>query len=268
VVDSWQNIAGSDGFQCLTPGTQNVVGGDDYDGFVSRINGFYSMLSAYGKPIAPCAAANIDEPPREQFGNPDPSLWRYYANFTPYKFYQGLQNVALWQQAHHNSVSNVLSIYAWNEWQEGGIIEPNVRDGRLFLDLIQRAFRTINLNRYTGTAGHRVTTQALGSPWQLEAVWKIFNEQDTTNSRVALYECQRSAGYFVSRDPSCEGSTSLGLLGYLAAGQYDLQGLVPIYRCLYNGTDRFVSDASDCQKSQAPTLNLQTEMLLGYAFPY
>ena len=34
-------------------------------------------------------------------------------------------------------VDNMVLVYAWNEWHEGGIIEPNARDGCLYLDIIR-----------------------------------------------------------------------------------------------------------------------------------
>ena len=33
-----------------------------------------------------------------------------------------------------------LTIYAWNEWNEGGIIEPNVSDGSAYLAAVAEVF--------------------------------------------------------------------------------------------------------------------------------
>ena len=35
-----------------------------------------------------------------------------------------------------STVDNYLFLYAWNEWHEGGIIEPNKRDGCAYLDIL------------------------------------------------------------------------------------------------------------------------------------
>ncbi len=263
-----------DALSCLHPRSSGVIAGDDYDAFVAGIPSYYAgMLSTYGKPVAPCAAANIDERPL-QIHNlaAGPDAFRYYANFTPYKFYLGLQAVRSWQKTQTAALSDIVSVYAWNEWWEGGFLEPNVRDGDLLLNLVQRAFRTVTLNKYAGSTvamGHRVTTQPLSAPWTLEWTWKMFNEQDTKQSRTPLYECRdTSYRYFVSTRTDCEGSAALGMLGFLAAGQYDVQGLVPLYRCSLPSGDHFVSGNADCDASSAPAFNIRTDILLGYVFPY
>jgi hypothetical protein len=39
-----------------------------------------------------------------------------------------------------SQIDNYMTMYAWNEWHEGGIIEPNVRDGDYYLRTLQSTF--------------------------------------------------------------------------------------------------------------------------------
>ena len=38
-------------------------------------------------------------------------------------------------------VDNLVLIYAWNEWHEGGHIEPNVRDGCVYLNTVRERLK-------------------------------------------------------------------------------------------------------------------------------
>jgi hypothetical protein len=42
------------------------------------------------------------------------------------------------QSPRISPVDNFVLVYAWNEWEEGGHIEPNVRDGCEYLDILQQ----------------------------------------------------------------------------------------------------------------------------------
>ncbi len=43
-----------------------------------------------------------------------------------------------------STVDNFVLLYAWNEWHEGGVIEPNERDGCTYLDIVREELRLRN----------------------------------------------------------------------------------------------------------------------------
>ncbi|MCA2228804.1 glycoside hydrolase family 99-like domain-containing protein [Nonomuraea aurantiaca] len=96
-----------------------------------------------------CAAAGFDERPRYPHLIPDRTRIRYYQDQTPTLFSQGLNQIRadIANSRHISAVDNFVSIYAWNEWHEGGIIEPNAKDGCLYLGLIHD-----HLNLQKGTS--------------------------------------------------------------------------------------------------------------------
>uniref|UniRef100_UPI003F4928FC glycoside hydrolase family 99-like domain-containing protein n=1 Tax=Nonomuraea bangladeshensis TaxID=404385 RepID=UPI003F4928FC len=85
-----------------------------------------------------CAAAGFDERPRYPHLIPDRTKIRYYGDQSPALFAQGLSRIRadIANSGHISAVDNFVSIYAWNEWHEGGIIEPNAKDGCLYLGLV------------------------------------------------------------------------------------------------------------------------------------
>jgi hypothetical protein len=85
-----------------------------------------------------CAASDFDERPRFPHLIPDRTRIRYYGDQTPALFAQGLDRIRadIANSSRISAVDNFVSIYAWNEWHEGGIIEPNAKDGCLYLGLI------------------------------------------------------------------------------------------------------------------------------------
>lgn len=259
-TSNWSHIANRDGYQCLVPDVGGNLKGQSYDDMVNRTTGFLNNVNTYA-PLSPCVASNFDERPRQDVMNPDPESIRYFAGQTADKFAQAMKNVRAWQKTKSNPIHSLMNLYAWNEWHEGGIIEPNFSQKFLYLEKIQLAYKTIPLRRYnTGT--HRVTTLKL-SGGVLEGGWLIFNESRTGQNRRSLYECRSGANkYFVSLDKNCEGNTTIGLLGYIGATAQSYPGgngnLLPLFRC-NNGNSHFVSSDSKCEGAR-------TEGLLGYAF--
>ncbi|MEV0168652.1 glycoside hydrolase family 99-like domain-containing protein [Nonomuraea fuscirosea] len=109
---------------------------------VKRYTDYVAEMPAYFDATPPqfmrCAAANFDERPRYPHLVPDRTKIRYYTDQTPALFAQGLDQIraGIASSRRISAVDNFVSIYAWNEWHEGSIIEPNARDGCLYLGLI------------------------------------------------------------------------------------------------------------------------------------
>ncbi|MQA75149.1 MAG: hypothetical protein GEU88_12530 [Solirubrobacterales bacterium] len=99
-----------------------------------------------------CAMSDFDERPRYPIQITDPERVRWYADQTPQLFARSVGIVAddIAVSTRPPVVDNFVQIYAWNEWHEGGIIEPNLKDGCTYLDIIQR-----ELALRGGGAGYR-----------------------------------------------------------------------------------------------------------------
>lgn len=87
-----------------------------------------------------CAMSDFDERPRYPIQITDPERVRWYADQTPQLFARSVGIVAddIAVSTRPPVVDNFVQIDAWNEWHEGGITEPNVKDGCTYLDIIQR----------------------------------------------------------------------------------------------------------------------------------
>jgi hypothetical protein len=85
----------------------------------------------------------------------DPRPWRgvawnsagnyMYADPRPDKFKEQLNNIKNYLDTHPRSM-NMTTIYAWNEWGEGGSIEPNTIFGYGYIDAMQEVFGLKNTN--------------------------------------------------------------------------------------------------------------------------
>lgn len=228
------------------------------------------------KPLAPCMALEVDERPELTTWkyHLDETKLRYFPDFSSQKFRAGLKKVRDWQLEQTSPLADIFSIYAWNEWQEGGRLEPNVRDHTAWLDLIQTVTRTVPLIRYTSQLikGHRVTTLPLdklpeGERWIKEIQWLVFDESKIGQNRIPIFECRSAEdAYFVSDSQDCEGAKKIGLLGYVLKvlpetpreGDYQniwsrADWLVPLYRCLSQlpKTQYFLSSHADCEASKS-----------------
>jgi hypothetical protein len=94
----------------------------------------------YGLPVMPGFTQNFDERPR--YGCiKNPPCWYDPTDTFRKNFQQDLAQLKAWMDEQPREESRILSIYAWNEWHEGGIIEPNVRDGARYLDMINTVFQ-------------------------------------------------------------------------------------------------------------------------------
>lgn len=111
---------------------------DQVKSYKDYINEMPAYFGATPPQFMRCAAANFDERPRYPHLVPDRTKIRYYTDQTPALFAQGLNQIRadIASSGHISAVDNFVSIYAWNEWHEGSTIEPNARDGCLYLGLI------------------------------------------------------------------------------------------------------------------------------------
>jgi len=131
-----QQLAG-DGLTCLNYG-KSIVNGS-YQMYLNDLKNYFTTFDAQ-RPTLRCAMSNFDERPRTDIAIPASSV-RYFRDFDSTKFATALQlTKESMAAAPPREIDDYLTLYAWNVWHEGGIIEPNVRDGDLYLRQIQQVF--------------------------------------------------------------------------------------------------------------------------------
>lgn len=62
-----------------------------------------------------------------------------YANFTPDKYLKWLVGLIDYTICHYSEEDQYVFINAWNEWAEGTHLEPDLKNGRLFLEVTKKA---------------------------------------------------------------------------------------------------------------------------------
>ena len=134
------------GFTCLTTG---IPGGEDdpwpreYSSMVSHAQSTHTTFSSFGKIYSPCASSHFDERPRQTLVFPEGlrDKVRYMEGKTPELLRQSFQHAKDAADSMNDHPANkVITVYAWNEWHEGGILEPNVKTGAEDLNILTDVF--------------------------------------------------------------------------------------------------------------------------------
>jgi Glycosyltransferase WbsX len=108
------------------PFSQSLVGEAWYRG----------MLAASGTPVIPYVMAGWDSRPIEPWGRP---LWSWYSHATPAEIVTSLRDAIDFVKAHPAlSEARSVLVYAWDEWTEGGFLEPSLQEGTARLDAIAK----------------------------------------------------------------------------------------------------------------------------------
>lgn len=138
---------GLDGSYC--PGRWSATG--SYENYVAAERRWFATIP---NSLIRCATSDFDERPRIGISKPDPVLpadtpeqaraklhasFRWYEDQSPAAFSRLLADVRADVDAstRPSTVDNIVLLYAWNEWHEGGAIEPNERDGCTYLDAVR-----------------------------------------------------------------------------------------------------------------------------------
>jgi len=104
-------------------------------------NAWMTTQAANWPSFWPCLAQRIDERPRVGIMKSSKDIFYYPSYPTANQFRAQLQTVKNWMDGRpQDELSQFLTLYAWNEWHEGGILEPNVRDGAHFINNISDVF--------------------------------------------------------------------------------------------------------------------------------
>ncbi|MBM4355270.1 MAG: hypothetical protein FJ109_16040, partial [Deltaproteobacteria bacterium] len=139
----------ADGWNCLAPILHNEpkqTGAPhvhDYPENGKLLPGYLSYVADHpdpGKPLMPCLAQNFDERPRMGILISAPEEIDVMSGYSAEEFRVQLTTLRGWIDARDDEFSHLLTLYAWNEWHEGGILEPSARDGAALLGIVNEVF--------------------------------------------------------------------------------------------------------------------------------
>ncbi|MGH3734757.1 MAG: glycoside hydrolase family 99-like domain-containing protein [Micromonosporaceae bacterium] len=116
-----------------------------YRHYVDNQRGYFAGKSGA---LIRCVTSGFDERPRIGIMIPDPSpptqenlkaRFRWYGDQSLSEFSRllGLVRADIAASTRPQTVDNMVLVYAWNEWHEGGFVEPNKRDGCAYLNAIR-----------------------------------------------------------------------------------------------------------------------------------
>jgi hypothetical protein len=104
----------------------------------------FADLASLGKPVSPCMLENFDERPRQDIAIAERGTVRRLVGKTDEAFLHNLDAARRFSDGQwardHDPSERIVYLYAWNEWHEGGILEPNAATGAHDLDLVSKAF--------------------------------------------------------------------------------------------------------------------------------
>ncbi|GAB2580116.1 glycoside hydrolase family 99-like domain-containing protein [Kribbella endophytica] len=126
--------AGGDAPYCTTDGP--AIESRSYASYLEGQRAFYAQApAAYGR----CVLSDFDERPRFPIETPDVKAIRWMPDQSLDGYRQAVRNLKADMAAstRPTAVDNYVWLYAWNEWHEGGVIEPNERDGSAYLDILR-----------------------------------------------------------------------------------------------------------------------------------
>jgi hypothetical protein len=128
-----------DATSCILNG---VVPVNDYVTYSQTLTSGYTTFASYlpGKPTTPCVASNFDPRPRWGFILPTTATFTVAQGQSVSAFGQALAKTKQWMDTKSDPASKYLNIYAWNEFHEGGIIEPTEKDGAAYLSAVNTTF--------------------------------------------------------------------------------------------------------------------------------
>lgn len=126
---------GADGGYCAAPYAAARAG--SYAGYVQGQRATFARGAAT---YVRCVMSDFDERPRYPILVPKAADVTFFPDQTFDLFARAAGNAAtdIAQSTRTSVVDNFVLVYAWNEWHEGGHVEPNARDGCRYLDILRQ----------------------------------------------------------------------------------------------------------------------------------
>jgi len=141
-VPGWDRQPGVDGLTCFGGPPLEITGGSPYPEFSE--DQFARFTGPY-RPFSPCMMENFDERPRQDVLISDRNAIRYLVGKTDALFRHNLKVVRDVSdqnfQVLKSPASRIIYLYAWNEWHEGGILEPNAHSDAHDLNIVTDVFQ-------------------------------------------------------------------------------------------------------------------------------
>lgn len=137
----WDKTRLADNITCLVPPTK-MQGEMKYPAFDTSV---FKPLSNAGKTVSACMLQNFDERPRQDVLVANRSDIRYFVNKTEEGLRHNLESTKKFADEEFartkDPAARIIYLYAWNEWHEGGILEPNVATGARDLNIVTDVFQ-------------------------------------------------------------------------------------------------------------------------------
>jgi hypothetical protein len=137
----WNLSKEIDGVSCLAPSFK-IESHTPYPEFGPSI---FESMTHTGKPVSPCMLENFDERPRQDILIPDRAAIHYLIGKTPTLFRRNLLAAKSFSDSAYldgkHPATRIIYLYAWNEWHEGGILEPNINSNALDLNVVTDVFQ-------------------------------------------------------------------------------------------------------------------------------
>jgi hypothetical protein len=138
-VSGWDTAVNTEGVTCLAAGVHDK-GALSYQDLIKSSQQLYSALRSSQKIFSPCLTQNFDERSRQDLLIKDREAIRYLTGKTDDLLRQNIWQVKTIADQSAHPAGKIVTIYAWNEWHEGGILEPNVKTGALDLNIVTDVF--------------------------------------------------------------------------------------------------------------------------------
>lgn len=136
----WDSVSQVDAITCLVPPI-DIKGGMPYPKLDPSV---FDVMAKPGKPVSPCMFENFDERPRQDILIKDRSVVRYFVGKTDEGLRRNLEAAKQYSDQEFaktgNPAARIIYLYAWNEWHEGGILEPNAATGAKDLNIVTDVF--------------------------------------------------------------------------------------------------------------------------------
>jgi hypothetical protein len=137
----WDAVSQVDAITCLVPPI-DIKGGMPYPKLDPSV---FDVMAKPGKPVSPCMFENFDERPRQDILIKDRSVVRYFVGKSPEGLRRNLEAAKQYSDQEFaktgHPAARIIYLYAWNEWHEGGILEPNAATGARDLNIVTDVFQ-------------------------------------------------------------------------------------------------------------------------------